>query len=116
MVLLADDPERKARTMEAARKAYDTILRLKTSFSMTVANTQKLTHNLSRWKQEVKNWGRVSRRIYLYKKGRAESDFIAGLARGFRQYPPSAGQIFFRIHFPSMYSIRMPHRSAPQGW
>lgn len=40
LVLLADDPERKGRTMEMARKAYDTILRLKTAVSMTAADRQ----------------------------------------------------------------------------
>lgn len=57
IAIRTNDLARKRRALRAARKAYDTILRLKTGVSLTVMEEQDLAQNLSRLKRELENVG-----------------------------------------------------------
>jgi hypothetical protein len=51
------DLQRRERTTRAARRAYDTIQKLKSGVSMTVVDTEKLNKNLRRLKNELERLG-----------------------------------------------------------
>lgn len=51
------DLQRRERTTRAARRAYDTIQRLRTGVSMTAVDTEKLNQDLTRLKTELERLG-----------------------------------------------------------
>jgi len=59
IALAATDKEKRIRTTKAARKAYDTIARLRDSVVLTYAENTKLDHNMQHLKNELQSLGQV---------------------------------------------------------
>ena len=57
VALKTDDPVKRRRNCNAARKAYDTILRLMPKVALTEAEADLLTDNLARLKSELQSLG-----------------------------------------------------------
>lgn len=59
MALGASDKEKRRRTTKTARRAYDTIMRLRKGIALTDAQTEKLDANVQRLKSELQRLGEV---------------------------------------------------------
>ena len=61
IALHASDPQRRSRTTASARRAYETILRLRKDIELSHAEGDKLDANLKRLKTELEDLGQRSR-------------------------------------------------------
>lgn len=59
IALGASDHDRRSRTSQAARKAYDTVIRLREGVDLTDAESNKLDANLQRLKSELQSLGQT---------------------------------------------------------
>jgi len=57
IALAASDPEKSERTTQTARRAYDTIARLRTNVELSHAEGDKLDANLQRLKKQLQTLG-----------------------------------------------------------
>lgn len=57
MALYTRDSVKRKRTTQLARKAFDTVMRMKINVLLTDAQSEKLEHNLGRLKGELESLG-----------------------------------------------------------